>query len=123
MFDTNKYNSETKVIWKETVIKQSITPDKVVDMYNNIKREISWTYLNKWNSFELVILQFDKRVECLWEELFISYRLNWNQNDMTLIMKNGIEKDKAEIIKDIIKDISNKLAEMLISEILKRNIF
>jgi hypothetical protein len=42
---------------------------------------------------------------------------------MTLIMKNGIEKDKAEIIKDIIKDISNKLAEMLISEILKRNIF
>ena len=125
MFNTRNVTYESKVVSvpKETIIEKSISPDKVTEMYDKIKWEITWVYLPKWNSFELVALEINNLPNSFWKEVFISFRLNWNQNDIKLEIKNGFEKDKLHIIDELRKSIAEAFTDMLLQEVIRKDFF
>ena len=121
MFNTQNHESKVVAINKETIIEKSISPDKIVDMYNEVRKAITFQYVNKDNSFELVVFKIQNGMDYFGTQLLLGYNLNWTYNEHKLSIPMTLENHSGKqiLIRDICDAIAKDISEMLLKDIIK----
>ena len=119
MFDTYKTSHETKVCPVTRVIEQIISPDKVTELYMQVKEEVYGqiinTYLIKTDTLNAVV--FESWVDAM--EMKKNIRYAFKVNDELVKGKMKLEDEKflenGEIVRVIFERFTQEIARQIIT--------
>lgn len=105
MFDKHTYNSKTKVCPVTQVVEKSITPDRVTDMYDDVREEVEKSILRKIVSPEIGA-----------RKISIRFTLNGKE-----YLKDKIVTDEASFVSDheFTNFFIDLISDVVIGELLK----
>lgn len=119
MFDKHTYNSKTKVCPVTQVVEKSITPDRVTDMYDDVREEVEKSILRKIvvndNSFNGAMIEtYSPEIGA--RKISIRFTLNGKE-----YLKDKIVTDEASFVSDheFTNFFIDLISDVVIGELLK----
>lgn len=119
MFNSYNYKSETKVCPVTRVVEKTITPDKVVDMYNKVEREFQQSILARYDIKNTII---DAKVTVYQDANTAMYvarvtiEINGNRMEENVAIDILHVNDKGAILKVYYEAVSKMVTNMLMSK-------
>ena len=118
MFDKITYKTETKETPVTRVIEKSITPDKVVEMYDQAEKEAEKRIIRRMSiknnliSGSVVEMQLDEKTAS--NKIYIRFQLNGEEIILEETFQHGKLYGYPEVLELFISKFSNQLVQKLV---------